>query len=61
MKDGKVTGNVLKRSVLRQIKTKRTEVIKGAGIGEDCAFFAPFSGKGSAACVQEAASRYRRI
>ena len=55
MKDGKVTGNVLKRSVLRQIKTKRTEVIKGAGIGEDCAFFAPFSGKGSAACVQEAA------
>lgn len=55
MKDGKVTGNVLKRSVLRQIKTKRTEVIKGAGIGGDCAFFAPFSGKGSAACVQEAA------
>lgn len=37
MKIGKVPENVLKRSVLKQIKTKRPEVILGAGIGEDCA------------------------
>ena len=37
MKIGKVPESVLKRSVLKQIKTKRPEVILGAGIGEDCA------------------------
>lgn len=37
MKIGKVPENVLKRSVLGQVKTKREEVILGAGIGEDCA------------------------
>lgn len=40
MKIGKVPENVLKRSVLKQIKTKRPEVILGAGIGEDCAAIA---------------------
>lgn len=40
MKIGKVSGNVLKRSVLGKIKTNRSEVLKGAGVGEDCAFFA---------------------
>ncbi len=39
MKSGKISENVLKRSVLRQIKTKRKEVIVGAGLGEDSAIF----------------------
>ena len=39
MKTGKLPENVLKRSVLKQIKTKREEVLIGAGIGEDCAVF----------------------
>ena len=37
MKIGKVPESVLKRSVLRQIHTKRKEVLLGAGVGEDCA------------------------
>lgn len=37
MKIGKVPESVLKRSILRQIHTKREEVLIGAGIGEDCA------------------------
>lgn len=41
MKTGKISDSVLKRSVLRQIRTKRQEVLSGAGIGEDCAIFAP--------------------
>ena len=38
MKIGKISENVLKRSVLKQIKPNRTEVIKGASVGSDCAF-----------------------
>lgn len=38
MKTGKLSESVLKRSVLGKIKKRRAEVIKGAGIGEDCAF-----------------------
>lgn len=37
MKIGKVPENVLKRSIFKQIHTKREEVILGAGVGEDCA------------------------
>lgn len=37
MKVGKIGETVLKRSVFKQIKTKREEVILGAGVGEDCA------------------------
>ena len=37
MKTGKLTENVWKRSVLKQIKYKREEVRIGAGVGEDCA------------------------
>jgi len=37
MKTGKVPESVLKRSVLKQIHTKREEVILGAAVGEDCA------------------------
>lgn len=40
MKIGKVPENVLKRSILKQIKTKRPEVLLGAGVGEDCAAIA---------------------
>lgn len=39
MKTGKVTENVFRRSILQPIKTKRQEVINGAGPGEDCAIF----------------------
>ncbi len=37
MKIGKIPETVLKRSVLKQIRTKRKEVLVGAGVGEDCA------------------------
>ncbi len=37
MKIGKVSENVLKRAVFGQIQTKRSEVLVGAGVGEDCA------------------------
>lgn len=37
MKVGKVPENVLKRSIFKQIKTKRDEILVGAGVGEDCA------------------------
>mgnify|MGYP001042622068 CR=1 FL=1 len=39
MRLGKIPENVLKRSVLKQMKNKRDEVINGAGVGEDCAIF----------------------
>lgn len=38
MRAGKISESVLKRSVLRQIQNSREKVIKGAGVGEDCAF-----------------------
>lgn len=44
MRPGKVTDSVLKRSVLKQIQTKREEVLNGAGVGEDCAIFASIGG-----------------
>ncbi len=40
MKIGKVPENVLKRSIIKQIKTKRKEILVGAGVGEDCAVIA---------------------
>ncbi len=54
MKIGKVPENVLKRSVLRQIKTKRKEVISGAGVGEDCAIFSFSDDMPLFTCMQEA-------
>lgn len=39
MRPGKISESVLKRSVLKQIKTKRQEILRGAEVGEDCAFF----------------------
>lgn len=38
MRTGKISESILKRSVLRQIENNRKEVIKGASVGEDCAF-----------------------
>ena len=55
MKIGKVPENVLKRSVLRQIQTKREEIICGAGIGEDCAVFS-FDCREMMTCIQTAAA-----
>lgn len=40
MKVGKVPESVLKRSILKQIHTKREEVLIGADVGEDCAILA---------------------
>ena len=37
MKTGKVPESVLKRSIIKQIRTKRPEIIMGAAVGEDCA------------------------
>ena len=37
MRRGKISESVLKRSVLKKIKTHREEVINGAGVGTDCA------------------------
>lgn len=56
MKTGKIPESVLKRSVLRQLKTERKEVLNGAGIGEDCAIFS-FSGQPIVSCMQEAVVR----
>lgn len=39
MKPGKLSESVLKRSIFKQLKHKRQEVIQSAGIGEDCALF----------------------
>lgn len=65
MNIGKISGNVLKRSVLRQLKTERKEIVNGAGVGEDCAIFsfsdsftAPNSSASNnltAVCTQEGA------
>lgn len=44
MKKGKISQSVLKRSVLRYIQKENTETLKGAGIGEDCAFLAEKKG-----------------
>lgn len=38
MKKGKISESVLKRSVLKYIHKRNDEMLKGAGIGEDCAF-----------------------
>ena len=57
MKVGKVTGNALKRSVLKQVVPTEygKEIISGAALGADCAFLACPQDAKAAACVQEAA------
>ena len=58
MRTGKVSENVLKRSVLRQIKQKRQEIINGAGIGEDCAILSFPGEENLVTCVQEASALF---
>jgi len=53
MKIGKVSESVLKRSILRQLHTKRMEILSGAGIGADCAIFALSDTEMHATCMQE--------
>lgn len=55
MKTGKISESVLKRSVLKICKIKRNEVICGAGVGEDCAFFAFSDKEYTVTCVHTAA------
>ena len=38
MKVGKVPETILKRSVFKQLKSRRKEVLLGPGIGLDCSF-----------------------
>ena len=52
MRLGKLSDSILKRTVLKQIKTKRCEILNGAGVGEDCAIFA-CEGGNLASCVEE--------
>ncbi len=54
MKSGKISVNVLKRSVFKQIRAKREEVVNGAGMGADCAVFTFADGDMTVSCVQEA-------
>ena len=53
MKSGKAPVNVLKRSVLRQLKNKRSEIANSAGLGADCAIFEPLPEGQMVTCVQE--------
>ena len=57
MKTGKLPINAMKRSVFGQIRTKREEVLNGAGAGEDCAIFSSRPEGATAVCVQEAVLR----
>ena len=51
MRVGKLTGNVWKRSVWKQMRTKRDEVRMGAGEGDDCALFSLGDGREPAISV----------
>ena len=51
MRLGKVSDSVLKRSVLKQIKTTNKEIRCGAGLGVDCAIFSPVEGENLATCT----------
>ena len=54
MNSGKVPVNVLKRSVLRQLKNKRTEIANSAGLGARLRCFCRLFPKGQmVTCVQE--------
>lgn len=61
MKTGKVTESVLKRSVLKQIRSNTEEVRIGAGVGEDCAVLASFQGADTALCVNTVTGDHRSI
>jgi hydrogenase expression/formation protein HypE len=61
MRDGKISENVLKRSVLRQIKTDREELISGAGIGKDCAILALGDGMETVLCTTPVSAPADRV
>lgn len=61
MKTGKVTENVLKRSVLKQVKSNHENVKIGAGIGEDCAVLASFGDADIALAANSVTGRYEQI
>ncbi len=52
MRLGKLSDSILKRTVLKQIKNRRSEILSGAGVGEDCAIFALSEDK-FATCMEE--------
>ena len=53
MNAGKISESVLKRSILRQLKSKNQDVLSGAAPGEDCAFFASLPGEIPVSCMQQ--------
>ncbi len=57
MRIGKISDTVSGRSVIKQINSKREEVLDGAGVGRDCAILASAGNAGQAVCVQEAVIR----
>ena len=61
MRDGKISENVLKRSVLRQINTDREELISGAGIGKDCAILALGDGVETVLCTTPVSASADRV
>lgn len=52
MNAGKIPESVLKRSVLRQLKSKNQSVYSGAAPGEDCAFFSANPEEVTVSCMQ---------
>lgn len=50
MKPGKISENILKRSVLKYTDHKNKEIARGAGIGNDCALFAFCQGASIGSC-----------
>ncbi len=51
MKDGKLPDNILKRSVLRQLRPARDDVLFGAGIGADCSAVRLQEGEAAVFCA----------
>ncbi|MBQ8823349.1 MAG: hydrogenase maturation factor [Lachnospiraceae bacterium] len=54
MRFGKVSDSVLKRSVLKNIKKRRNEMVIGAAPGEDCAIFSLSQGAKLSTCTSQA-------
>lgn len=52
MRPGKVSENVLKRSILKEIKYTRPEIIRGASISHDCPAVGTSQGEAVVLCVQ---------
>ena len=60
MKKGKITENVLKRSVLKYIHKRNDEVRKGADVGTDCAFL-KWQPDGLGVCTQTVTLPIKRV